>query len=318
VKVRFPPPGVSARPFATPAEVVERALRVPSSLRAFGVDAEKALRVCGVDASLLEELLDLGLPSRGAGARRTFDGIDLANVAVHLGLPSLQHHVMDGWGRTLATVSRGPSARYVLEYRARCERCLPRTSGSYRFLVPPGRHVTTQGGRPHRVPVERPTSWPPFPAPAADVSAHMERYWFWGLPAPINLDIGFVRANRLAGCRMAAPLVEEECTARGLDVRVRYGLMLVVPFAGAHLWNELRVDETWVAFDPFLMQILHRHTGLDPRTWPATRSPGAILASLGTGRVLPITIHNGHESRPSITTKLVADGEPAPIGDKAT
>jgi hypothetical protein len=287
----------------TPAEVAERARMVPSSMRGFGVDPPLAQRVCGVGPELLEELLDLGFPSKVIGGQRTFDGVDLANVAVHLGLQSLQLHVIGLWARTLETAHCGPAARYELEYQAQCAHCQPKTGGSYRFFVPPGRPVVAHGGRSHRVDVERPTVWPALPAELGPVTKFLSEFWIWGLPEPLQQDVGFARETRLGGCGTAAHLANEKAEGLDVEMRLRFGLMLVVAYATGHYWNEVRVDDVWVPYDPFLMHTLVRHAGLDAREWPESRSPGALLAPMGD-RYRQLATHNGHAMPSAIATRI--------------
>src|SRR5439155_4119916 len=46
--------------------------------------------------------IELGLPHRGTGELQTFDPRDLANVALHLGFPSVQRRAFDAAVRSLA------------------------------------------------------------------------------------------------------------------------------------------------------------------------------------------------------------------------
>ncbi|MDQ4040752.1 MAG: hypothetical protein M3141_03275 [Actinomycetota bacterium] len=300
--VAEPPPAAWVR---TPEEVVARTRMVPSSVRGFGVEPKLAQKVCGVGPQLLEQLLDLGLPSRKIGGQRTFDGVDLANVAVHLGLPSLQLHVIGLWGRTLEAACSGPTARYEIEYQARCAHC-QKPGGSYTFFVPPGRRAVTRGGRPYRMDVERPTEWPALPAAVAPITKFLSEFWIWGLPEQLRNDLGFARETRLGGCSTAAMLVNEKGAEEGLEMRLRFGLMLVVAYASGHYWNEVRVGDEWVPYDPFLLQTLIRHTGLDPVEWPETRSPGALLAPMGD-RYRELATHNGHSMPSAIETRVYSD-----------
>jgi hypothetical protein len=291
-----------AQALASAEQLVERVRLVPSSLRRFVITPKEAQRVYGMDRERLESLLDLGLPSKMVDGIPHCDRRDIANVAVYLGLPSLQQRVLMGSGRTLEAVSRESSATYVLEYQTRCVHCPPATNGSYEFLVPPGRRVAMASGGKHTVEVRRPTVWPTLPPEAEAVSEHLASFWFWQLPSPLREDVGFAREHLLAGCYLAAQLVMQESRRVGLETRVGFGIQVTVPFSEVHYWNDVHVDGVWVPFDPHLMRILARRGGLEASEWPPTRSPGAILVPVRVNGRENVAMHDGHVTRPSIAT----------------
>jgi hypothetical protein len=293
---------------AGPAEVVERARTVPSSLRRFSVGPREASRAYGVRAELLEELLDLGLPAQRVDGEQRCDRLDLMNLSLHLGLPSMQLHALVGARRTLEAVSGRPQARFTLEYQTRCERCPPGAGGSFAFLVPPGRRVVATDGQPVRVEVRRRTDWPELPREAEVVADGLADLWFWQLPPPLSHDVGFAREHRLAECHLAGRLVVEEARRLGLEPRMRLGVQAAVPFAEAHAWAEIRVEGVWVPFDPQLRRVLVHRAGLDPASWPATRSLGAILVPIRADPRRDVAVHDGHPTRPTIVTRVHAGG----------
>jgi hypothetical protein len=298
------PPGECV---AEATELVDFARRVPSSLRSFEVDATEARRVFGIEPPTLEQLLDLGLPAKTMDRRARCDRFDLANLALHLGLASLQRHAMVGSTRTLEAATRHATVRYALDYRPHCERCGPGSPGDWRFVVPPGRRVAARTA--YRATIERATAWPELPPAAADIAAYLSDFWFWQLPWPLRRDVGFARENRLAGCYLAARLTVEESRGTGLQTRVSFGIQVEVPFSETHFWSEVRVEDRWVPFDPHLLRVLARHAGLDPERWPPTRSPGAILVPLPGDYDEPVVRHDGHATRASIATRVLTQRE---------
>lgn len=305
-------PSTSLSALSSPSAIVDRVRLVTDEFREFSVEPAEARAAYGVSPQLLGELLDLGLPARLVDQVPWLDARDLANIALHLGLPSMQRRAIVGWRQTLFSAARGERARYRLSYCAACP--TPGHSGpcDISLTLPaaagPGAEAakdtsTESGTGAATTAVELATRWPDLPAEAQSVADAVADLQFFALPPALREDLTFGRQTRLAGCRMAARLVAAECQAAGLTAVTRSGLLLSVPFSTPHSWVELAVADRWVPFDPHLIHMMIRHAGLDEAQWPVVRSPGAVLAAFAPGPVEP-GYHNGEPIEVSITTHL--------------
>jgi len=292
---------------SSPSAVVDRVRLVADEFREFSVDPAEARAAYGVGPQLLGELLDIGLPARVVDRIPRLDARDLANVALHLGLSSMQRRAVVGWRQTLLSAARGDRARYRLSYAGACP--APGHGGpcdislTLPLAATASNAETAEGTGAATTVVELTTRWPDLPAGARAVADAVADLQFFALPPALREDLSFARRTRLAGCRAAARLVVAECQAAGLTAVTRSGLLLSVPFSTPHSWVELAVADQWVPFDPHLIHMMIRHAGLDEALWPVVRSPGAVLAAFAPGPVEP-GYHNGDPVEVSITTHL--------------
>jgi hypothetical protein len=277
---------------------------IPLNRRVFAVSLREASQLHGVEPELLHELIDLGMPVRNDGGEMRLDSRDLANIALHLRLRSIQRRAMESWRQTLEMTSRLSRARFVLEYSARCTQSGHRGGQRFQLLVPPGDHVEwVEGSQNVSMALERPTRWPELPERIREISDCVSDLRFFLVPPPLRDDVGFARETRLAGCGIAGRLIMEECRDREVDARLSFGLLLALPYATPHVWTEVRVEGEWVPFDPHLLRTLSYHAGLDGRAWPPTRSPGAVLTRLADSR-RPLAEHDGHPAEATVVTRL--------------
>ena len=302
------PPGPVATPAPDPRTVVEWTLLVPSRLRSFTVARSRASAVHGLPLELVDELVELGLPVQLTGGEPHLDAMDLDTAALQLGHPSIQRRAMRHWAQTLERAQALPVARYRLEYTPRATgRTAPGPEA--RALVAPGTWTGwPRTDQPLACRAECATRWPEPPAAARTVAARIGELRFFMVPPPLRDDPGFARETRLAGCSVAGELVLDECRAAGIECRRAFGLLLSMPYSIEHVWAELRAGDAWVPFDPHLLGTLASHAGLDPRCWPPTRSPGAVLARLGDRRG-PVAERGGEPLEVTVITRLEeADG----------
>src|SRR6185437_1494018 len=101
-------------------DLVRRIRLVPDLLRDFSESQTDAVRIHRVGRSLLDRLVQAGLPFAGDGAERRFDPLDLANVGLDLGLPSAHRLAMRWWSRALAEIDEGGVTDCVLTVRCAC------------------------------------------------------------------------------------------------------------------------------------------------------------------------------------------------------
>lgn len=250
-------------------ELVARLQLVPTSLREFTASAADAAHEHGLDAAALAALEDAGLAvTRTSDGTVTYDPLDLANAALHLGCRSMQRRALTSWRQTLDEVTLRGRAEYRLSSPG-----APVVAGEVSALDRAQAHEGSAF-----VTLELPTDYVPMPDDVAEVVSGLDDLEFFALPLPLRSDEEFARRSRMAGCRMAARLLVADLTQAGLPARVRSGFLLSLPFITPHSWFEVPVDEEWTPFDPHLINMLRRHAGLDVSAWPVTRSPGAVLA----------------------------------------
>ena len=110
------------RALDTPEALIAQVRLVDDAYRDFSVDPAEAAANYGIRGELMTELLDRGLPVRGGPDGPRLDGYDLANIALHLGLSSMQRRAVVAWRQTLLAGTALPVARYVLAYAGECAR----------------------------------------------------------------------------------------------------------------------------------------------------------------------------------------------------
>jgi hypothetical protein len=298
-----------------PATIVEWMRLVPSRLRRYAVTAASASRFRGITDELMRELQELGMPCRIRSGMAYFDDMDLDNVALHLGLPSTQRWAMQLWCRTLEKTRDQATAHYELQYTLRCPRHPEATPSDLRTVLPAASR-SASGRDQHSLVLTRPTVWPQLPPACRDISDRLGDLRFFLVPPPLRDDLAFTRETRLAGCAVAARLTAAECRAHGITARTSFGLLLSVPYVTTHTWAETLVGDSWVCFDPHLLQTLVRHAGLNAARWPLTCSPGAILLRLAATRTT-LAWHDEHPASVTMMSKLKNSARAHPYRDGA-
>lgn len=282
---------------ASEAHAVDKAGRIPGSLKQFTVDAADAARLHGIGSELQQRLLDLGLAHRGSGAERRFDRLDLDNIGIDLRLPCPRWTAMRWWSRSLpARVVPGPS-EYDLVLRTECP--TPELEHACEVVFHPG---TVKSGEPADVSrrpleeyrIELTTQWTDhcFGEAFSALIAEILPVEFHLMPEPLVSDPGFVAAAGLADCRMATAFLTRAAARLGVPARPVAGLFLARPFALRHWWIELLDDGAWIAADPFLLNTFQRWGITQSAHWPANRSPSGVLWQLAVPAT-PIASHGG-------------------------
>ncbi|WP_157654198.1 transglutaminase domain-containing protein [Burkholderia ubonensis] len=287
---------------------------IPASVRRFDTDADTAARHYGTPPAMLDDLTRRGLPCAGAEGARRYDPFDLSNLALHLGLPSIQRLAMRTWARALQL-----AASHRID--AATVKVLPIGADS----------ATADPLEVLHVPIAEHARYAEGPVKALlDAWAG---YRFFMLPEACRWDVGFIEQHRVCECGGASKRMLQQAHEQGLDARQCFGLLLATPFSTGHYWTEFRIDGEWVAFDPLLLDMLHAACRLDLAAWPAHRSNGAVLHRLCVidrydahgAPVLdryvdepyvsqPLVIMDGQALAVSLPT---AFGTPRPAGDEA-
>jgi hypothetical protein len=204
--------------------------------------------------------------------------------------------------------SDGPAC-YEIEVKVECPE--PGHTGTcrYGFVLPGKGYVEEEvpAGSPAPAPVVQVSiepDWPALPDEARDLLDTLNGIDFMRLPAPLREDTDFLRHARIGDCLGTTRFLVEEGRRRGLPVRSRYGIMVVLPYSNRHNWAEFDVDGRWVPVDPVLLRWMIEWGVVDASEWDAYRSPGAVLAGIGEKKV-PLGTHHGVEVRSTLVTRRV-------------
>jgi len=286
---------------ALAAHAVDKISRVPGTYREFTDTAAQAARIQRISVSLLESLLDLGLPHRGSGAERRFDHLDLENASLTMRLPGPRWTAMRWWPRALRECPLSGEASYRLTVKTYCP-------------APPGPHRCEWDIHSHALSAAAPGSvlktgdgytvcltvtcvdhifGPPFTA-LIEALLPVEHHL---IPDALAGDIGFMTATGLADCRLASAFLVQAGRELGAWVRPAKGLLLATPFPGWHSWVEFRTAGGWLAADPLLLSNFARWGLVDAAEWPAARSPHSFFCRWHPS-MPPLVTHDGEPVRP--------------------
>lgn len=289
--------------------VIDRTHRVPDSYRRFTATPALAHRLYRIDGELLGALADGGLRSCGTALGARYDELDLANVAISLRLPAPVFLAMRWWPANLRLIS-GTSSTYVVGFRSRCSggNCrtcaksfAPELSNSgASFTETPGDLLTDASAT-----ITTALQPVPLPRQVCDLFAGFDCVEWHLLPAELARDIGFIRAARLADCRLSSYYLYRLAMERGIAARTSFGLFVSVPFSAFHYWTEFRVKDRWLPADPLLIRSLERWKLLQPGEWPETTSPSGVLWRLNS-RNVPLAWHDGRPARVTMPTAKVS------------
>lgn len=241
--------------------LIDSVVSVSNEFRRFDTDANMAQSLYGVSVSLLDELVELGLPSEVHENKRYFHGFDLSNIGLHAGLPSVQRMAIRTWART---------------HQLLVEPIL--MNANIKILPLSGDLVSSNPLMTLNIPL---IDTPKFASGRIqDLLFEFSKFKFFMLPEGCRWDIEFILKNRICECGGASKLML--FLAKDFDVEVRqcFGLLLAKPFSTGHYWAEFKLDGEWVAFDPLLLNLLHLTTRLDKIVWPINRSNGGALHRL--------------------------------------
>jgi hypothetical protein len=264
---------------------IERLRLIPDGERDFAVGREQAEREFGFDAAAANELIARGLPHAGGsdGEGPRLWATDLQYLSLRLDRGRVYQGVLNRWASALTSFS----ARTQTPVAIRCRAYAP-AGTLVELLAPGGERVRAEAGAGGAAPLGFETTMrgeaPLLPEPLAgalgELLADLATYDFCWLRPPLEADLPFVRATRLANCRSTAGLLVAEAPRLGVEARLAHGLLLAPPYSTPHNWAEVRTDDGWLALDPLLLGLLARFAGLDAAAWPPQRSPGAILLRL--------------------------------------
>lgn len=267
---------------------------IPDEHRRYTCASWEARSQHGVGPDLLERLVRAGLSSReGDDGERRYDGLDLGNIALHLGLSSVRRIAIRSWGRTWARMRRGPG-RHVLRYVPTCPD--PGHSGecAYRFALPGGELREAVLGPLDEPPAVTLECGPPPPAPRlpADLAAlchEIAELRFYLLAESIRWDAGFMRTTGIADCGGSSTLLLEGADRLGYETRRSFGLIVAEPFSTPHHWGEVRLAGAWVPLDPMTMKVLARWSPSVPDDTPVTRPLTGLVTRISGEWVPPAT-----------------------------
>ena len=265
--------------------LLARLLRLPTTYRDFRVP-EPAVRLqYGLDAALLHELRDRGLPFVERDGTRVYDHADLHFVGLRLEKARPYLTTIRAWRDTLLGLSSSERPRVKVTF-------VPQLDGTDRkpgLVRLPDREVETT--LVHNEPAasgefDLRSSWPPLPDELVRAVATVEELEFFDSRMLTDRPGGkdAAREAGLTSCGTTALILGQQFMDAGFRVRAASGLLLSVPYSTEHTWLEVEVDGTWTPVDPTIVRVMQRFAALDPTVWPAHRAIGAILLRVGIGR----------------------------------
>ncbi|MEI7031021.1 transglutaminase domain-containing protein [Streptomyces pratensis] len=285
-------------------DLVRRLRQVPDRHRRFAVTAAGVRRLYRIRPELLDELIGAGLPYVGEGADRLYDGYDLGNAALHLGLVSVQSRSMRSWSKALQSAA-AHKPRYRVEVVSSCPVPGHRGPCPYSVLLPDGARLVQGPAADARLAafeVSPFSGWPALPDAVRALLREVDGIGFFLLPEAVRWDPEFMWRTRMADCGGAAAWLVAEGARRGLAVRFSFGLLVARPYSTPHCWAEFLVDGVWVPVDPLLVRALNQWGGLDADAFPPDGRPGALFHRL-TDRFTKVVSHGGVWAHASLPTE---------------
>ncbi|MEU6021876.1 hypothetical protein [Micromonospora sp. NPDC047134] len=285
--------------------------RVPDDYRSYTCGAWEARTQHGMSAELLERLTRAGLKYREVDGERRYDGLDLGNLSLHLGLSSVQRMAIRSWGRTWARCRRG-TGRHLVRYVPSCPDPGHEGPCRYRFAWPGGQRRQVTLGPLDEPPAVVLDSVPPPPAPAipddlAELCHEIARLRFFLLAEPIRWDARFMRSTGISDCGGSSTLLLHGAKRLGYQTRRSFGLLLAEPFSTPHHWADIQIDGEWVPLDPMTMNALARWSTAVPDDIPVTTPLTGIVSRI-SGRWVPPVRHGTMQPRVSYLTEYHVDG----------
>ncbi|QUX26725.1 hypothetical protein KGD83_15150 [Nocardiopsis akebiae] len=287
-------------------DVAERVRLVPDRHRVFNQGTPTVLKVFGIGAPVLSDLLDLGLPHRSSGGERYFDKLDLENVSLSLGLPSPRYLAMRRWPEVLRAVVERRPVRYDLEVVAECDPEAPVHVCDFRLPAevlalgtetdPAVRRLTLSRevgatGRPGEAPRE-----------LQRIFSEVSGFRFHILPEALYGDLAFVAETSLADCELATRYLARRAAEEGWEARRSFGLLLSSPYSLPHYWPEIRLDGVWTAFDPHLVNSLVRWGVLAPSAVSSAQVLNSVFFRVAEDW-MPLVQDAGRPARVSVLTR---------------
>lgn len=295
--------------------IVNRVLKVPDAHRQFVTPPSEARRRFGVEADLLNRLIEMGLPHRGRGDNVRLDALDLENIRMALGLKSPQTTIVRQWSNSLTSSRQQERGDCELTIHWRCPQ--PGHAGECEFvlseMLASGTRIAirrdpTQGFVVLRVAPAN--DGHEFDEKSRTVLAAATTLTFHRLPNALSEDLSFLQRTGLADCQLACLHLLRTASELGVVARPAAGLFIGALFPFEHSWIELEVEHRWVPVDPFFLDTLGRWGLVDPEVWPSNRSPRNILWRLRSALWLgePFVTHCGLEVPVSMSARWVPLG----------
>lgn len=284
--------------------------QIPDEHRTYRCGTWEARSQHGVGPELLERLVRAGLSSRdGDDGERRYDGLDLDNIALHLGLSSVRRIAIRSWGRTWNRVRSGPG-HHVLRYVPSCPDPGHQGPCVYRLALPGGeRREVTLGplDEPPAVTLEseRPRPDARLPDDLAELCHEIARLRFYLLAESIRWDADFMRTTGIADCGGSSTLMLAGAKRLGYQARRSFGLIVAEPFSTPHHWAEIRLDGAWVPLDPMTLKVLARWAPSVPDDTPVTQPLTGLVTRI-SGEWVPPATHGSTEPRVSYLTEYHA------------
>ncbi|WP_329333165.1 hypothetical protein OG866_09075 [Streptomyces sp. NBC_00663] len=284
--------------------------RVPARYRRFSEHSDKALRFHRIPESVLERLLDGGMPHAKSAGAIMFDVNDLKTVVLRLGIASPQHTALKAMADALKRAARQKETRCTVNILGRCVGpthdgpCAYGLSGrvrespyvqELRELAPQHFEATV------RLPAGDPFHFDLSPAGRRLVTEVLS-FEFHHIPDALTRDLTFLADAGISDCRLATHFLYTRGKELGLDIRKAAGIFLSRPFSNTHCWIEFKASGEWRPADPFFLTALSRWGILDPAEWPVHRSPEGAYWKLSTELESYVT-HQGVGQLPSFLTR---------------
>ncbi|MGC5033391.1 transglutaminase domain-containing protein [Micromonospora sp. DT229] len=289
-------------------EFVHRLRRIPWSARRFAADPVQARREFGLAGPVPDAVCSAGLPRVAHGEEALFDVLDLMNLGLHLRLRGPHLGAMRFWGALLDR-PLGENRRYEVNYNPICP--VPGHASDCEYLLRTPDETTirvrqpaNESGTVHTATVQLRNDWPDAPPSVRALIEDVTHIQQVRLPEILRWDTSFALASGIGDCAGIARLLTERGRARGLAVRLRYGLIVAPPYSMQHFWAEFLVEDRWVPYQPGLVNALIRWGVLAADRWPAHRSPGAVLVGLSS-QVARAATHDHFNVCMSFPTRLI-------------
>jgi hypothetical protein len=273
--------------------LVEILARVTAHPRDFTVHGCHG-RNFGFSRGDLAMLARAGLPHLRANGEHLFRWGDLHYLGLRLGIAKPYLAGIGRWGKTFAQLSQSRRTDVAVDY-------IPKLSPANRDGVI-GTVRLPGGGR--RIVVLRPGEvgatirtrrYGAWPAPDPRLAAILERFaklQLYVIPESLRESPEQLMELGLSDCESVARLVVVACTRERYEARAAYGLLLSFPFSVPHSWAEVRIEDTWMSFDPLTAMAMREFAREETPRVTGSSCLGAILLRIA-GERLPLVSADG-------------------------
>lgn len=293
------------------AQFAQRAKLIPDSLRNFDVTAEWADSFLGLNAVLIEQTIDDGLPFAWSDAGCQFDRADLLSLSLALRLNSARRSAMRFWVRGWQSLASHDVLRTV-QYTKDCPDLGHPGPCDWKVLDPEGVQPPVGGGDPrlrHSVTATIARRFPDAPGELAGILAEYLDVDFYVIPEPLRRSGTFVRRSRIGECEAVTRAIVSDALERGIRARFSFGLICSIPFSTDHCWPEFELAGRWVPYDPFMLNMMKKWYIPGAKEIAHNASPGTMYLRLADDR-RPLVTHRGKPCEPSLPTRLAFAVDP--------